>query len=338
MSLAATAWAVSDNDLLKQTNLAQAALLTGDYDRAWELAEEGLRVWPEDAGLKMIRGFALIGLGRYEDAESDLLAARAAFPQEPSVTYNLAVIAERRGEHREALSYAEEAIARGWDRNEAFLLKAQCLDRLGRRAEARATLETYARKRPPNRDVLLTLAQWSKADGDYDKALQYYNAALNKGPKTGALLAEIGSTYEAAGNREKAVTLYLEAETKGADTSRSLAEFAADYAAAGEFEQALGIYEALVKRHPENAHFLFAASFIKQQLNRKDEAVAGYVAVTKLDPAFAEAYYNLAAIADSDEDAAAALQYYRKFLETSEGRADLAAAREKAQTRLGLLE
>lgn len=328
--------AVAGN-LAAQRNLAQAALLVGDYERAVALADEILLEYPGDEATRLIRGLALVGEGEFERAEADLLAAREAYPEDISVSYNLAVIAERRGDNRQALLYLDEALQRGLIKTEAYLLKAKLLDQLGRRGEARETLEHYLTKRPGNRDIFLTLAQWARAEGDNEKAISYYEEAL-KYRRDGATLAELAATYEAAGDRARALTCYLDAVDRGAASADILAEYAADYAAAGEFEKSFDIYEHLVDKFPDNAYYLFGFSFVKQQLGDVEAARIGYAKVIRLKPDFPEPYYNLGAIADAEENAEEAASYFRKFLTYSQGRDDLADSRTKAQERLRLLE
>jgi tetratricopeptide (TPR) repeat protein len=337
LACALSAGVVAASDLAARRNLAQTALLVGDYERAIALADEILAENPADEGTHLIRGLALVGHGDFEKAERDLLIAKEAYPDDTSVLFNLAVIGERRGDNRAALLYLDEALAGGLIKTEAYLLKAKLLDQLGRRAEARETLEYYLTKRPGTRDIYLTLAQWSRAEGDNDKAIAYYEEAL-KHRRDGATLAEVAATYEAAGDRDRAVAYYLEAIAKGAASADVLAEYAADYAAAGEFEKSLDIYEHLVNKFPDNAYYLFGLSFIRQQLGEVSEARAGYAKVVQLKPDFPEPYYNLGALADADEKAEEAASYYRKFLTYSEGRDDLAESRAKAQERLRLLE
>jgi len=336
------AWALlasvaAAGNLAAQRNLAQTALLVGDYERAIALAGEILAEYPGDEGTHLIRGLALVGRGDFEKAGRDLLVAREAYPDDTSVLYNLAVIAERRGGNREALLYLDEALARGLVKTEAYLLKAKLLDQLGRRGEARETLEHYLTKRPGTWDIYLTLAQWSRAEGDNEKAIAYYEEALKHRPD-GATLAELAATYEAAGDRGRAVAYYFEAIARGAASADILAEYAADYAAAGEFEKSLDIYEHLVGKFPDNAYYLFGLSFVKQQLGEAAAARLGYAKVVQLKPDFPEPYYNLGALADAEEEAEEAASYYRKFLAHSEGRDDLADSRATAQERLRLLE
>jgi tetratricopeptide (TPR) repeat protein len=333
-ALAASAGAA---DLAAQRNLAQTALLVGDYDRALELADGILATWPDDAGTLLIRGLALVARGEFGAAEKDLARALEAYPDDTSILYNLAVIAERRGDYRNGLHYLDEALERGLDKDDAYLLKAKLLDGLGRRAEARDTLTYYLTRRPGTREIYLTLAQWSRAEGDTEQAIAYYQEALKHGAD-GPTLAELAATYEAAGDRRRAIDYYFKAVAKGAASPDVLGEYAADYAAAAEFDQALEIYQQLVDKFPENPYYLFGLSFVKQQLGRQEEARAGYLTVIRLKPDFAEPYYNLAALADADENAAEAASYYREFLNYSAGRDDLAESRAKASQRLELLE
>jgi len=325
------------DDLAARRNLAQSALLVGDYDRAVELADGILLTWPEDAGTHLIRGLAFVARGEFGEAEKDLLIARKAYPDDTAVLYNLAVIAERRGDNRNGLLYLDEAFARGFDKNEAYLLKAKLLDHLGRRAEAYEMVEYYLTRRPGTREIYLTLAAWSRAAGDAAKAIAYYEKALKYG-RDGSTLAELAATYEGMGDRRRAVDYYFEAIAQGGANADILAEYAADYAAAADFEQSLEIYQRLVDKFPENAYYLFGLSFVKQQMGEKEEARKGYLKVVTLKPDFPEPYYNLAALADADEKAEEAISYYREFLIHSSGRDDLAESRAKATQRLRVLE
>ncbi|NIT35100.1 MAG: tetratricopeptide repeat protein [candidate division Zixibacteria bacterium] len=325
------------DDLAARRNLAQAALLVGDYGRAVELADEILARWPDDAATHLIRGLGLVGNGEFGSAEKDLLIAREAYPDDTAVLYNLAVIAQRRGDNRNALFYVDEALAHGLSKNEAYLLKAKLLNHLGRRPEARACLERYLTQRAGSRDIYLTLAQWARADGDTEQAIKYYEQALKYG-RDGGTLAELAATYEAAGDRRQAVRYYLEAVGKAAANADILAEYAATYAAASEFEESLEIYEQIVSAFPENPYYLFGLSFVRQKIGDVDQARAGYLEVVRLKPDFAEPYYNLAVLADADENAEEAAHYYYLFLNNSEGREDLAASRATAEQRLRVLE
>lgn len=316
---------------------AQAALLAGDYERAVELAGELIAQAPAEGAGYLIRGTALANLGRWGEAEEDLLRARAAFPTDATVSYNLALAAAHRGDFKRALAYLDEAFAHGLNRSDAYILKATALDRLGRRNEGRTFLEEYLKKRPASRDVILTLAQWARADGDFGRALEYYNEVLKYG-RPGSVVAEVASIYEAAGDRDRAVELYLEAMAKGAATAGLLAEYATDYAAAGEPAKAAAIYEKLVAKYPEDASYVFGLAFAKQQLGDARGAEALYRRAVTLRPDFAEAYYNLGALADADERAEEAVQYYEKFLTCAAGRDDLAGSREKARARLRILK
>lgn len=337
LAVALFAGAAAASNIGVQRNLAQAALLVGDYERAIAISNEIFAEWPGDAGTHLIRGLAYVGTGEFEKAEADLLIAREEFPDDYSVSYNLAIIAERRGDNKEALLYLDEALAHGLRKTDAHLLKAKLLDRLGRRAEAREILEFYLTQRPGTREIYLTLAQWARADGDNAKAIGYYEEALKR-KRDGPTLAELATTYEAAGDRAQAINYYFEAIAFGAADADILAEYAADYSAGGEFDKALEIYERLVEKYPSNAYYLFGLSFVRQQTGEVNEARAGYLEVVKLKPDFAEPYYNLAALADAGEEADKAASYYRKFLNYSAGRDDLAESRARAQERLDLLE
>ena len=84
-------------------NLAAIHFEAGNYREAAKLYKSLIDTSPEDASLRTSLAGVLGALGRFDQAEVELLAALALQPVNPEAEHNLAVIAERRGDIDEAV-------------------------------------------------------------------------------------------------------------------------------------------------------------------------------------------------------------------------------------------
>jgi len=109
---AAEAMARSPDDPELLFEFARAALARGDWEaaiRRWQIAEERFPgSWQSPQGAAL----ALRGMGRLDDAERVLRVAIERFPDEPEPLFDLARLAEVRGDWDEVISRWRAARAR----------------------------------------------------------------------------------------------------------------------------------------------------------------------------------------------------------------------------------
>jgi Flp pilus assembly protein TadD len=89
---------------------AQAALRTGNPQRALEISETALKTFPNDAQLRFIRAMALNQLNRLPDAEAAFADLTQEFPELPEPYNNLAVVRAAQGKLDQARAALEDAI------------------------------------------------------------------------------------------------------------------------------------------------------------------------------------------------------------------------------------
>ncbi len=90
---------------------AQDALGAGEPARALEIVEQAMKTFPADAQLRFLRGLALSGLKRAEEAEAVFRGLTQEYPELPEPHNNLAFVLAAQGKLEAARSALEAAIA-----------------------------------------------------------------------------------------------------------------------------------------------------------------------------------------------------------------------------------
>jgi tetratricopeptide (TPR) repeat protein len=153
------------------------------------------------------------------------------------------------------------------------------------------------------------LALYYQRSGDFANALIQYKAVLQRDELNAEAHNNLGLLYRDKGLYDDAVKEFVRAIAINQRYVKAHNNLGVAYlsqgrndAAASEFRTALGI-------DPKNVE-----SLVNLSLADKDEARASLARALEIDPHSAEAHYNLALIADTMGDKAAALTHYRAFL------------------------
>jgi tetratricopeptide (TPR) repeat protein len=225
-------------------------------------------------------GSALIGLGRFEEAQAEYRMALEIQPNYALAHHNLGTALSRLGRFDEALAEYRKALQIQPDDVEVHCNVGAALTRLGRFDEALA---------------------------HYRKALEIRpNFAMGHG-NLGNLLAGLGRFDEAAAQYRQA----LEIDSKCVMAHYNLANLLAGL---GRVEEAVAQFEQALEIQPDNvmAHHNLGAALTR--LGRFDEALAQYQKVLELQPNNALAYCNLGALWAGRGQFAEALAAYQQAL------------------------
>ena len=90
---------------------AQDALQAGEAARALQIVEQAMKTFPADAQLRFLRGLALSGLKRWEEAEAVFRGLTQEYPELPEPHNNLAYVLAAQGKLEAARGALEAAIA-----------------------------------------------------------------------------------------------------------------------------------------------------------------------------------------------------------------------------------
>jgi tetratricopeptide (TPR) repeat protein len=171
---------------------AREAIEAGDWDRACEVLDAGLRLHPDDGGLLALTGFAQLRTGEPGRAERSLDAAIRHGWDGPELRYKLALALFLQGRHHEALLQLDPpGIAHALPT--AQLLKARCRHHLGQSDEAMADCAGYLARAPRDADGQGLLALLAHERGERERAHVHAELALAANPgQPEALLARAG--------------------------------------------------------------------------------------------------------------------------------------------------
>lgn len=152
-----------------------------------------------------------------------------------------------------ALPLAEEALkSEDTDtRKAALLIKGQCLDKLGRNAEALAALEQYLPMDPQNKDVVGVLSRLAEASGDKSKAEKYQKQFVALGGKIVGVNYNKGVEALNAGDLPtavKALEAAVQDDPADADAHKALAM---TYARTGNYKGVVDHLKVYLKLKPD---------------------------------------------------------------------------------------
>lgn len=286
------------------------------YEEALAAYEAALKINPKESAYVNRKGNTLYDLKRYEEALAAYEAALKIKPKCVPYQKNKALALEKLGRYQDALNVYDAIlkvssgnVARGCLDN-----KIRVLNILGRYEDAKAVTKivpksesrhSISKKANAHYDQGLKFAEI----GQYEKALQKYDAALQIKPTASCLNSKGYLLYE-LGRHEEALIAYEEAlkidekhlyalANKGdvlqklgqADKAREAYEAAfflsskakkkdqrvpkaASLVGLGRYEEALTYLEPLLKQAPADNYILLVKGRALQGLGRKEEATA----------------------------------------------------------------
>ena len=134
---------------------------------------------------------------------------------------------------------------------------------------------------PESRYYYFTEAQLQRKTGNYDKAIQYLNKAIETDPESAYLRLELA-------------TLYFHLK---------------------ENQRALSIVEKIVEKEPENLNALIMYGRLKQGLNQLDDAEAVYEKIIAIDPKQENIYLLLGGLYMQEKKLSRALKIYDRLIQ-----------------------
>ncbi len=300
----------SSIEVARQARAAQDALNRGDYAAAATYAQQAAEAAPQNTQLWWLSGYAARLAGRYQasmDAYQRGLRNQPNSPQglsglaqtyvkvgrtdeaikmlttvveaNPKDANNLAVLGELllESDSNRGLEYLRRAEnAQASARTE--LLIARALQRLNRPAEAAQYLERARNRAPHDPEVLRSVADDYRDNGQLDLAIKTLQSIPSK---TLDAQADLAYTYELAGDKQQAADLYARLAAKSPGNigfSLSAAQALLDLGQAGE---ARGLLEKAREIDPNHYRLHAILAQIASSENRPSDAATEYQTAIK---------------------------------------------------------
>ncbi len=191
---------------------ANLAVTQHDFAAGLDLAQRAVALKPKAAYAYGAAGDAQMGLGRYDEAEQSYATLHGIEPSLSSES-RLALLAQLRGQHKEALDHWDAALAmaqgdgvaehEAWARTQIAHLRFVTGDLDGSQSQYAQALETL----PGYVHALAGLGRIDAARGNLEAAIMRYEAAIAVVPLPEYVIA-LGDVYAAAGDAKLADDQY----------------------------------------------------------------------------------------------------------------------------------
>lgn len=325
---------------IKYYNEGVEAATRDDFDEAIRLWKEALKHRPDDAETHYNLGLALLKVKRYSEAEMEFLEATILNPDDHEAQYGLGKSLEMQGElmearnayersihlkpnyvpslvglawcalkkdqNRSAERYASQALTFDFRNEEANLILAEALFRIGNYQDAHAQLLTaqkfvqdnpklhllmgkitYARHMYidaieslkaarsagiANPDVFLYLGLSTLALEKYNEAETYFRLSIYKDEHEARAWKGLGDTYAKMEEWDKAYEAYSEAEGLDPDDFETTLGLSVVFLNTGRFNEAVQKLQALEMEPERPSRTFYYLGHAYMRLGRNDKA------------------------------------------------------------------
>jgi tetratricopeptide (TPR) repeat protein len=236
------------NDNFALATRAQAYVALEDYDRALRDIDALIALHPSESTLKLRRIGLLEGLGRIEDAETEMEALAGALPDDLDVLANLASLRLRRGEFQSASDLSDRVLAADPPYPTAVLMiRAQALIALDQLDRAAADFDAIRAANPGDGGALNNICWYAgKAGVMLEQALRDCDAAHEAMTPTPNMFGSRARVLLQMGQHQAALEAYETALAGNAEFwtalfGRGLAKVALGNTADGEADKAAAL-------------------------------------------------------------------------------------------------
>lgn len=310
--------------------------------------DEALRAFPDDSDLRAGRAEIYVQLGKYANAEEELVSLKALNPAQTGLKLELADVYRKAGKLDRAIEEIRSYLRSNSSSREGHRQLAEVLMEKGDREAARKEYllagvdvtvnpEDFARKgdeyfevrefgqaitafqtalkgRPNWPEVQLKLGKAQMAAGRDDYAMSTLNALVKGGYKDGAVYYDLGLLHERSGRLDDAISAYrlsIIQDPGNVNAHRRLAEI---FTWRGNFAEAVDIYRELIRIRGDNPLYHLNLARLYDRSRNMKGAVSEYEAAVRLDPDTIEGHRELAGIFIREKQFAKVEQHYKEIL------------------------
>lgn len=202
------------------------------------------------------------------------------------------------GQDAMALRGVEEAIRRAPHFHRAHLIRGQILMRMDSLEEARTAFEMVRKLDVAYPAIHFHLGNNAVQRGQYDEALDYYEAEDSLTPDTllenkRALWMQMGNVYRELGETDEARTAYEKILAVDQEFDLAYDAIGQLYQEDGDFDSALEARKQALELNPENGGYAYHVGALLYQLGQPSEAIPYLEQSRQKLPWFYGSYYNL---------------------------------------------
>jgi tetratricopeptide (TPR) repeat protein len=270
---------VQPDYLAPRQALIEIHLLKGEYPLALQYADETLAYAQANLQTRLLRTQALQGIGKLDEARSELQNALKQYPNSVEAMFRLGLLESSANNHAAAARIFEQCMKSSTNNYPCVVGAAEVYTKQKQFDKAIEFLSAQLTKNPDRRELRLALANTTVLAGKYEEAAGLFNAMLAKEPESADLHLRL------------------------AETSRMM----------GKTEVAIEHFRRVRQLQPKSADAAVWLALLLHQTGREAEAKQHYLEVLQIQPDNPVALNNLAfVIAEQGGDLDVALTYAQR--------------------------
>jgi tetratricopeptide (TPR) repeat protein len=300
--------------------IQRARLLEADGRRedAAKAVEAALSSDPTSNEARLVKGKLMMAMGRRAEAEAILTELHDRTGGYPGLTGPVGAVYLRRGELEKLDGLLGKHLENAGASEEILLTGALLRLRQGKTDPAIALTETVLARDPSSWNARLVKTQILIEQGDYEAALMEINQAQATSPNAEIELWK-GKTLDYNGQSKEAEKRYRKAMEIDPSLLEAKALYGRVLAYNGAAKQAIELLTPVVEATDEYAYARVALGRAKNDLGKRDEAVAEFKKAQQLDPKLFEAFYWEGRLQSDRTKHAAAVKALTRATEVSLG-------------------
>lgn len=183
--------------------------------------------------------------------------------------------------------------------------------------QAKDLLEIMEKKFPENTEALLKLGELFYLVKQYQKGIEYVNKALKINENLAKAYYLKGSIYRESGDTARAISSLQTAVEQDSKFEDAFYDLGIIFAARKN-PLALEYYDNILRINSANENARYARARLLQDLNKTEDAIAGYESILAKNKNCENCLYNLGAIyLEIKKDNKKALEYFTKAVEAN---------------------
>jgi len=240
-------------DVSEFEEIVEYLLDEGDINASEIAARQGIQIHPGAVPLQLKYAQVLLSKGKYENALNYLDLAEQLEAANPDVHLMKGSAWLILGDDHNAEKSFRRALKAGATEEDDILYHiGAAYIQAGEVEKAVSYFERALDKNPANEQALYDLGFFSDQLGDFDKSIEYYNRYLDSNPFNYSTWFNLGITYNKAGNYKKAIEAYEFSLALNDTFSQALFNIANAHANASNFNEAIGRYNEFLEIDPDN--------------------------------------------------------------------------------------
>ena len=195
-----------------------------------------------------------------------------------------------------------------------FAVSAQGIETLDSVGSSQTVSEwTYGKSldKPSVAETLCRKGFEFSVDGQYDRALKFYEEATTKDPTNTQAWHGLGHCYDGLGKPDRVISVYERAIQIHPEDPELRFELGNYHYKMGQLEEAAAAFENATRIDPDYAEALSRLAIVQTELKQYDEAVENHMEVIRVHPDSSPAYYNLAVTLSHQNQLEKAIDAYR---------------------------